>query len=252
VELDQTQRRTFLTLIGLLSGRIELGTSFGKMTKEMIHDLTRIYPVLPNGKAFRPADLLLSNTHPEVYVYNVSDKWKQVILLNNEVSETKDRTAIHRIVAAPLSGDQANTGSLELNKSKKYYVFDFWNQKPLGVIAGSGVLSANLLGGEALVFAIKEVENHPQIIGTNRHVMCGLMELSNTNWDERKKKLQFTADLIGGETMDITIAVPEGANYKTVAVKSDTSKVTFEQDGQYVRISASSEKNGKSNIELFF
>ena len=177
VELDQTQRRTFLTLIGLLSGRIELGTSFGKMTKEMIHDVTRLYPVLPNGKSFRPADMLLANTHPEVYVYAVSEKWKQVILLNNDVSDTKDKTAVHRIVAAPLSGDQASTGSLDLNKNKKYYVFDFWNQKPLGIIAGSGILSADLLGGEALVFSVKEVENYPQILGTNRHVMCGLMEL---------------------------------------------------------------------------
>ncbi len=252
VELDQTQRRTFLTLIGLLSGRIELGTSFGKMTNEMIYDLTRLYPVLPNGKSFRPADLLLEKTNPELYVYSVSEKWKQVILLNNDVSDIKDRTAVHRIVAAPLSGDQANTGSLELNKSKKYYVFDFWNQKPMGIIAGTDVLSADLLGGEALVFAVKEVENYPQILGTNRHVMCGLMELSNTNWDERKKKLQLTADLIKDETMIITIAIPEGTKLKPEAVKSDNSKVSFEQDGQYVRISASSEKNGKSNIELIF
>ena len=59
VELDRTHRRTFLTLIGLLSGRIELGTSFGKLTDEMIYDLTRFYPILPNGKSFRPVDFLL-------------------------------------------------------------------------------------------------------------------------------------------------------------------------------------------------
>lgn len=252
VALDQMHRRTFLTLIGLLSGRIELGTSFGNMTKEMIYDLTRLFPVLPNSKSFRPADMLLNNKYPEVYVYTVSEKWKQVILINNDVTTDKKETAKLRTISAPVSGDQANTGSLDLKSSKKYYVFDFWNQKPLGIIAGTDVLSVNLSAGEALIYAVKQVENHPVILGTNRHVMCGLMELSNTKWDHRKKKLEFTADLVRGETMNITIAIPEGTKYKAVNVKSETAKVSFEQNGQYVRVSALSEKNGKNNIAVFF
>lgn len=252
VELDRKERRTFLTLIGLLSGRIELGTNFGKMTEEMIYDLTRLYPALPNGKAFRPADMLLGKTHPEVYVYDVSEKWKQVILVNNDVVNDKRQAAKRKTIAAPVSGDQANTGSLDLDSSKKYYVFNFWNQQPLGIIAGTEFLSADLLAGEALVYSVREVENNPQVLGTNRHIMCGMMELGNTNWDHRKKKLEFTADLIGGETMNITIAIPEGANYRVVDVKNDTAEVSFKQNGQYVIISASSAKNTKSNIEVFF
>ena len=157
-----------------------------------------------------------------------------------------------KTISAPVSGDQANTGSLDLNSGKKYYVFDFWNQEALGIIAGTGVLSADLLAGEALVYSIRQVEDYPQILGTNRHVMCGMMELSNTNWDRRKKKLEFTTDLIEGETMSITIAIPEEAKYRAVSVKSSSAKVSFEQNGQFVRVSASSGKNGKSNIELYF
>jgi hypothetical protein len=82
--------------------------------------------------------------------------------------------------------------------------------------------------------------------------MCGMMELSKTNWDRSKKTLEFTADLVAGETMSITIAIPEGENYTAVAVKSDTAKVSFKQTGQYVRVSASSEKNRKSDIEVLF
>lgn len=252
VALDQMQRRTFLTLVGLLSGRIELGTNFGNLTKEMIYDLIRLFPVLSNGKSFRPADLLLEKTHSEVYIYSVSEKWKQVILINNDVANDKKKTAMYRTISAPVSGDQANTGSLDMDRSKKYYVFDFWNQKPLGIIAGTDVLSANLLAGEALVYSVKQVENYPQILGTNRHVMCGMMELGETSWDRRKKKLEFTADLIGGETMNITVAIPEGVKYRVVDAKSGTSKVSFKQNGQYVRVYASSEKNRKSNIEIYF
>jgi len=252
VELDRTHRRTFLTLIGLLSGRIELGTSFGKLTKDMIYDLTRFYPVLPNGKTFRPVDFLLNKQHPEVYVYDVSSDWKQVILVNNDVPAGRRKTPTIRAISAPLAGNQADTGSLGLDSTKKYYVFDFWNQKPLGILAGTDVLSALLLNGEARVYSVKQVEDQPRILGTNRHVMCGMMELSKTKWDLKNKTLGFTADLVAGETMKITIAIPESAKLKAVAVKSDTSKVFFKQTGQSIVVSASSEKNCRSEIELIF
>jgi len=252
VELSQTHRRTFLTLIGLLSGRIELGTSFGKLTKDMIYDITRFYPVLPNGKAFRPVDFLLNKKHPEVYVYDVSNKWKQVILVNNDFPSGRRKTPTLRTISAPVSGLQADTGSLGLDESREYYVFDFWDQKPLGILSGTEILSADLLSGVARVYSVKEVEDHPQILGTNRHVMCGMMELSKTSWDCTNATLRVTADVVGGETMNITIAIPEGSQYKAVAVKSNTGKVSFKQTGHYVRVSASSGKNVKSHIEVLF
>jgi len=250
--LGEMQRRTFLTLVGLLSGRIEMASSFGTLTEEMAYDLTRLFPVLPNGKSFRPADLLLEKKHPEVYVYEVNDQWKQVILVNNDMGTYRGQVAMRKTIAAPVSGNQANTGSLDFDRSKNYYVFDFWNQKPLCTIPGTGVLSADLLPGEALVYSVRQVENHPQILGTNRHVMCGMMELSKTNWDRKNRKLEFTADLIRGETMVITIAIPKGAKYRAVDVKSDTAEVSFEQTGQYVKVYSSLGENGKSDIELLF
>ncbi len=165
--------------------------------------------------------------------------------VNNDVAG--DRT-----ISAPASGVQADTGSLGLERNKSYYIFDFWNQKPLAILAGKDALSAQLAAGEALVFSVKQVENHPQILGTNRHVMCGMMELSKTNWHHEKKRLEFTADLVAGETMSITIAIPAGAKYRASAVKSNTAKVFYKQAGQYVKVFASSEKNGRSDIEVLF
>jgi len=119
--LDPKDRRTFLTLVGLLSGRIELGTGFGKMTPEMLHDLTRLFPMLPNGRAFRPVDMLLGKAHPEVYVYTVTDDWRQVLLVNNGEKGTK-------AVTAPLSGDQAGTGSLGCDPAGRFHAVEFWSR----------------------------------------------------------------------------------------------------------------------------
>ncbi len=57
--LSTSVRRTLLTQIGLLSGRLELATSFGNMTEEMKYDITRLYPVLKEPKSFRPVDMLM-------------------------------------------------------------------------------------------------------------------------------------------------------------------------------------------------
>ncbi len=52
--------------------------------------------------------------------------------------------------------------------------------------------------------------------------------------------------------MKITIAIPERKKYSASDVKSDHARVSLKQDGQYVTISAFSEKNEKSNLEVFF
>ena len=254
----ELHRRTFLTLVGLLSGRIELGTSFSRLTDEIRHDLTRLYPMLPNGKAFRPADFLIGRKHPEVYVYKVDDQWAQVILVNaDEVTATRPmlrnrQAASSRIVAAPVAGDQAELGSLGLRADKRYHVFDFWNQEPLGILEGDEELAVHLKLGEARVYAVREVEAHPQILGTNRHVMCGMMEISATGWDAGAATLSFTADLVGGETMDITIALPEDGRFTPRAVSSDSAEVSFKQEGNHLKVSARTSNNRQSRIKLEF
>jgi hypothetical protein len=215
VELDRTHRRSFLTLIGLLSGRIELGTSFGKLTKDMIYDLTRLYPTLPNGKSFRPVDFLLNKQHPEVYVYDVNSDWKQVILVNNNMKSPQ-------LISAPLAGDQASTGSLGFNPSEKYLIYDFWNAKPIGIVSGNGNISQKLDKGEALVYSVKKLKNHPQTIGTNRHAMCGMFELENEQWDPSRNTLKLNAFLVVGETMNIVIKLSEdkSMNFKKLSAKN--------------------------------
>ena len=58
-KMDTDARRTMLGLVGLISGRLELGTSFGSMKPEEQHDLTRLYPVLKGTQSFRPVDMLV-------------------------------------------------------------------------------------------------------------------------------------------------------------------------------------------------
>ncbi len=215
--LPVDDRITMLTQVGLLSGRLELATSFGSMTDEMKHDITRLYPVLQEPKSFRPVDMLLCDKHPGVYVYDIDPKWSQVILCNNDNTE--------QVVSAPFSGVQYETGSLGMKADKKYYVYDFWNNALIGKFSGQDKLSVKLAKYQSLVYSVHEVKDHPQFISTNRHVMQGLMELHDVNWDRVNKIYSGRVDVIGGETMEIVIALN---GYNTPTANSDSGIIDLE------------------------
>lgn len=244
--LSQKDRRTFLTLVGLLSGRIELGTSIGSMTDEMFYDLTRMFPTLPDGQAFRPVDFLLDKKHPEVYVYNVNDKRVQVIFVNNDREVSNE-------ISAPVSGDQVETGSLGLDEKKNYLIFDFWNQIPMKTISGSDKLTKLMQPGEALVFSITESSDYPQIVGTNRNVMCGMFETGNVKWDKTGKILSFDADIVGGEEMKVFIHLPEGINTKSITIKAADAKTSYEVKDDYLIAKLLNKKrNTKTKVSISF
>ena len=215
--LPEIVRRTLLTQIGLLSGRLELATSFGSMTEQMKHDLTRLYPVLREPKSFRPVDMLQSKKHPEVYVYNIDSAWSQVILCNNEKEE--------KFISAPLSGVQYETGSLGMKQDKSYYVYDFWNNSLVGIFRGKEKLNLKLDEYQSLVYSVHEVKERPQFISTNRHMMQGYAELDDVHWDEKENVYLGKADVIGGETMEIVIA---SNGYHNPKAKVSTGSVKVE------------------------
>lgn len=198
-ELPAYKRRAFLSLIAFLSGRLEIGTSIGSMTDDMFHDVTRLYPVLGGTKSPRPVDMLTGGAHPEVYVYDVSPAWSQVLLVNNNKRGKKN-------ISAPLSGDQAETGSLGLEPHETYHAFEFWQQRYLGQIKGNKALSLELRAGEVAMVSVRKVEDHPQPISTNRHIMQGMMECHGVRWSAKQKVLSGSVDVVGGEEFILTIA----------------------------------------------
>jgi hypothetical protein len=229
------ERRSIITLVGLLSGRLELGTSFGRMTTEMMYDLARIYPVLPNGKSFRPVDMFMGKKNPEVYEYTIDENWKQVIVTNSNSEDTET-------ISVPLSGDQVTTGSLGLERESSYCVFDFWNQKYLGIFPGEGFFNISLGNKESDVYAFHKALNRPQIIGTSRHIMCGMMELSEISWDSDEKTLSFIADLPEGEAMDIFIAVPK--DFNLVKASAEDAISSFKEEDGLIILNIESGKTG--------
>ena len=222
VPLPVAQRRTLLTIIGLLSGRLELGTSFGSMSPEMLHDISRLYPMISEAKSPRPVDMLLGKKHPEVYVYDVTPQWAQVILFN---SHEKEMT-----IEVPFSGEQSDTGSLGLKGDQQYYVYDFWNQKLVGKFRGNETLAMPLKGNEALVYSVHECAQYPQFISTNRHVMQGMMELHDVAWNNESRVFSGRVDVVAGETMEIVVATNGFSNVSVAVDHGKAHTVAIDKD----------------------
>jgi len=230
--LSSADRRTMLTLVGLLSGRIELGTSFGSMTPGMQHDLTRFYPLYNRVRSFRPADMLLpGRVDPSIYSLWIDGSWRQLIVCNF--------TDKPESVSVPLIGSQPETGSLELQAGKHYYVYDFWNDRLIGKFPGNQSPAFSLQPNQALSYSVHEARDHPHFISTNRHIMQGLMDLKDVTWDPKTGLYSGTCKVIAGEDFTITIAnndfattalsVSEGS-YSVATIHHDLTRFTIHSD----------------------
>ena len=214
--LSPVERRAMLTMLFVVSGRIELGTSFRDMTPEMVHDLTRIFPQYAEPRSARPVDAFVAGrTCPQVYVLEVTHDWYQVALYNTAKQPG--------LVTAPLSGDAVTTGAIGVDEGSNYYVYDFWGNALVGQVAGSEQLALQMDAGEARMLSLRKVLDRPQVISTNRHIFQGYLDLEHVQWRADRSELVGEARCLGQETYSITIATngytPAGVDAQNASVR---------------------------------
>lgn len=198
---DRDGRRMLLTMAYVSASRLLLATSFRDMPPEVLYDLERTFPYHTAPQSARPVDAFVTSGWPKVYDFAVDPAWHQLTLYNNA------EPARQMEFSVPLSGDTA-LGALGLDKGRDYYVYDFWNDSFVGRLKGTARLRQSLRPGEARMLSIHRVEDHPQFLSTNRHVMQGYVDMPvRPAWDPAKRRLSGTSKVIGGETYKVVIAV---------------------------------------------
>ena len=121
-EITETHRRTILTLSYVTTGRLLLTESFRRFSKEVLRDLSRVFPFHPTCLSARPLDAFTRST-PSTFDFPISEDWHQLVLYND--------TESNRLFEIALSGDTA-LGALGLEAEKEYYIYDFWNDEFAG------------------------------------------------------------------------------------------------------------------------
>ena len=221
-EIDPVLRRAILTLSYTVSGRLLLTESFRLFSDEVLHDLSRVYPFHATTLTARPLDAFI-NSIPTVFDFPISADWHQVVLYNGP----KDG----REFEIQISGDTA-FGAMGLDAGRQYYIYDFWNDRFVGKVSGGASIEQSVAAGEARMLSVHAVENNPQWISTDRHIMQGYVDMvKKPEWNFAENTLSGTSSVIGGEPYRITLAL-NGYSLKKVAVNGATAEITIRPDNK--------------------
>jgi hypothetical protein len=255
--------RSMFTMAYVVSGRLLLGASFSRMTDEQLFILSRAFPYHSASKSARPVDAFSGGDLPQVYDFEVNPQWHQVTFFNTTYDSAEWKKAadgskleplgkpIAATVGVDLGKDSASCG-LGLSSAKKYYVYDFWNEKLVGVFQGSARLEQPLRPGEARMMSVHEVEANPQFISTNRHIMQGYVDMPRCKWDGKARELRGTSKVIGGETYKVIVAL-NGWKPKTANAPGAKSKIRlFDDKIGLAELSLDRPQNGDTDWVITF
>ena len=236
-------RQSLLTMIFLTSGRLELATSFRLFTPEILHDVTRIYPLYREPRSARPLDAFTGEVNPRVYDLELTPGWHQVALFNPD-------TASAGPVSVALSGEHV-AGAVGLDPAASYYVYEFWSDSLVGKFSGTAKIERQLGPTHCAMLSIRNVQPNPQVLSTNRHLLQGWVDLANVKWDGRVNSLSGVASVIGGEPFKIVVAV-NGSTAKKIMASGGRAKLSKHPSDGLVQIILERADNGEVSWQLSF
>jgi hypothetical protein len=237
---NQDGLQKMLTMSYVAGSRLLLANSFSMLQKEHIFALSRIYPFHSSPLTARPVDMLFNN-YPRIYSFRINDDWQQVVFYNQNDSASVQ-------LSTGLS-DIAVKGGLELQAGKSYYVYDFWNNRFIGKLSGKESLTQEIRPGEARMMSVRAVENHPQVLSTDRHLLQGYVELSDIEWETSTKTLKGKASLVEKEAMTIVIAT-NGFKFQHVSAENAASSVI--PDGDLIRLVLQGDRSEQTTWSVSF
>jgi hypothetical protein len=236
---DRDGLRQMLTMVYLTSGRLLLATSFGRMTPDQVHDLSRIYPIHKTPLSPRPLDAFSGVKIPRVYDLPLGPDWHQVAFFNPDAEKGA-------AVGVDIAADSAD-GGLGLPRDGRYHVYDFWNDAYLGCLEGGSRLEQDLRPGEVRMMSVHRAESHPQFLSTNRHVMQGYVDLGGVAWDAASATLKGTAKVAAGEPYEIVIAANGFTPLSATAIDALSRMSPIEKDARPFKLTLQAGRTG--NVE---
>jgi alpha-galactosidase len=121
---------------------------------------------------------------------------------------------------------------LGLDSAKAYLVYEFWENRLLGVLQNE--IELGELGPMGLQsLAIRERLDRPQLVSTNRHLSQGAAEIEILRWEENT--LSGRSKVIIGDRYGITVYVP--ANYEVTSATVNGAKAEVTQAGNLFKVS---------------
>jgi len=138
---------------------------------------------------------------------------------------------------------------LGLDAKKSYLGFDYWGNRFLQPVKGSLVSTVDR--EDCQVISFKAAADHPQVLGTSRHITQGSVDLLQEKWDGATGTLSGISRVVGGDRYEIRIAAPfREQSWQISKVRlndAPAAKISYTQDGPFARVLIESPQSGEIN-----
>ena len=217
---------------------------------ELLHKTLPTMPILPVDLFSRGSDIewdTFKHTTPDTYIHH----YPEILDLKvNAPAGVYDVAAFTNWRSQPASRTIGLAEKLGLSGTDDYVVFDFWNQKLLGVFRKT--IDVDVQPHDTRVLLIHPLIGHPQLVGISRHI-TGAFSLEDYHWDAASRRLSGVSQPIAGERYALTIFVPRGDRFLRAAATSGGRPVsiTSTQTGNALTVSFPGQ-SGTVDWDLWF
>ncbi|MBI4580713.1 MAG: NPCBM/NEW2 domain-containing protein [Planctomycetes bacterium] len=192
--LSLEQARLFAAILGL-GGRSPIaGERMYLLDDERVDPLRRIIPAAP----VRAVDLFAHRGCPPVWNLAVAVAGCQLNVIG--LFNTSDEPRLEAVELEDLHlGDGA----------ERFAVYDVWAGRPLRVVTDRFQVEVPPTGCRVLSIA-RLRRDQPTLLGTNRHLTCGGVDLHAVRWHADALTLAGRSDVVGHEPYELRLHVPPG------------------------------------------
>ena len=133
--------------------------------------------------------------------------------------------------------------------NKEYLLWEFWNQKFLGVRRGS--IEARVEPHSNALLSVHEVLQRPQFLSTDRHVGQGAVELMGLGWNPDRGEMTCNLKMVGDDPMTVYVYVPAGYAFRSASASGGLVENTAELDS-VVSVVVRSQVSSEARLVLTF
>ena len=261
--LTDDEARTWTSILGLTGQHLMLSDDMEALPENRRDMLRKTIPVAD----ITPMDLYPATTDRNIWMLHIArpfgtwavaglfnwDNDGYEILLGKkscvfDILGKNDKLQLVSVPAPPAPRRFVlNLGKVGLDPGREYLLFDFWKQQFLGKVQEE--YTVELPAHACQLASIRTAENRPQLIGTDRHVTVGGVELQDEHWDPVGKELRLKVGLVENYATTLTVYTA-ASQFK--AAKASGADIQATTDGNVLRARVVSPKSGEVDVVLQF
>lgn len=199
------QARMWASLIAISGGLVFISEDLTSLPAQRLAIIKNILPVYHNTtKSYqygRPIDIL-ENELPQVWHLPVAKSfgaWDIAAVFNWGESDCQKN------IRFDMFG---------LNPEETYLVYDFWENRLLGMFSKSFTIMVP--SQSCRVLSIRRLLTHPGLLSTNRHITQGGVEIEDIHWNDNSHVLHGISHVIKNNPYSIVINIPP--TYRFVSI----------------------------------